>query len=179
MPLELGELRSGGGGEGGGVGGCGVSFGTFAVRASWDDGRERSRKASQGPTTSEVVRCKRNPDQMKLVPLMFKQHTVRLTGCEATTGLCNQLRLLICSPPVARTERGKERKHTGKRLYPRLICKSFQQLTYVSKPVQTRGVKGGDSCMQLLFLLRKHTHWVEDSQEAGWEWMRKKAKAGF
>lgn len=162
------------------MGGCGVSFGTFAVRASWDDGRERSRKASQGPTTSEAVRCKRNPDQMRLVPLMFKQHTVRLTGCEATTGLCNQLRLLICSRPVARTERGKERKHTGKRLYPRLICKSFQQPTNVRKPVQTRGVKGGDSCMQLLFLLTQHnthTGWRIHRRPSGSGCVRKQRQA--
>lgn len=91
---------------------------------------------------------------------MFK-HTVRLgvgqLGASVRNGLCNQLRLLIGPPLVMRVERSEQRKHTGTRLYSRLICKSFQQLTYVSKPVQTRGVTGGDSCMQLLFLLCKHT----------------------
>lgn len=49
---------------------------------------------------------------------MFKQHTARLgvrqqLGVSAWNGLCNQHRLLICSPLVMRVERSEERKQTG------------------------------------------------------------------
>lgn len=145
-----------GSGAGGGV--CGVPFVTFGVggQLGWRQGTEQ--EDSQGPPP-EICGCARNP--------CSNSTQVRLTGCEATTGQCNQLRSLICSPPVTWTERGKQRKHTGKAF---VSPSDLQIISAADLREQTssdrRGEGGGDSCMQLLSLLRKHTHWVEDSQEA-------------
>lgn len=107
----------------------------------------------------DLRRCAANGNRRRLCSNSTARLRVRQQlRVSAWNRLCDQLRLLICSPLVMRPERGEERKHTGSRLYSGLICKSFQQLTYVSKPVLTRGVTGGDSCAQLLFLLGKRTH---------------------